>query len=322
MLRTLFLGALFVSGMHAECIQVEGARITAADLAKASPALEKLDPSLVFSFAPSFGSQRIVSSIELHRWASSQGLTAGVSAPVCFERTSHDLQQDQIIGAVKAVLGPQIKDLRIDVVEICRCRLPAGTLEFEPANASLPPIDRPETPVLWRGHLIAADGGAYPVWARVRVVAAVMVVHAARNLRTRQLLAADDLEVVRTFDSPLRYAQPVSVTAYAGKVMNVSVPRGAAIEPAMVHSPSDVERGSLVTVEVLNGAARLVLVAHADTAGNRGDLVTLTNPAGAARFRAIVTAPGRAELALPGERSQSAAAARESQPEGVSKGSF
>jgi flagella basal body P-ring formation protein FlgA len=323
MLRALFLAMLVVAAMHAECIQVDGARITAADLAKASAAFEKADPSLVFSFAPSFGTQRIISPMELERWASSHGFSATVSSPACFERASHDLQQDQVIGAVKAAIGPGVDDLRVDVVETCQCRVPAGKLEFELAHTSLPPIDHPETPVLWRGRLIATDGGVYPVWARVRVVAAVTVVRATRNLRTRQLLAAEDLEFDRTVDSPLRFPQPVSIAAYVGKSMNFSISRGASIDPTMVHSPSDVERGSLVTVEVLNGAARLVLIAQADTAGNRGDLVTLTNPAGAARFHATVTGPGRAELALPLERFQNAEAVRESQPAvGISKGSF
>jgi flagellar basal body P-ring formation protein FlgA len=298
-----FILAAFAVSAQAGCIAVEGGEITAGDIAKASSEFAKLDPSLVFSFAPAVGNQRIIGGAELKRWAADHGLGNPVAdASLCFERAGRELDAQQIMEAMRRAIRGAPEDLRIEVVETCRCRVPAGQLEFSLSGASQPPAGHPDIPVLWRGRLVDADGHASPVWARVRVTASVIVVRAAVNLRARQVLSGGDLEEVRISESPLRFSQAQTAATFEGKIMNASLARGAILQTELVHAPYDVERGSLVNVEVFNGGAHLVLAAKAETAGNRGEIITLTNPAGAARFPARVTGQGCAEVTVAPER--------------------
>jgi flagella basal body P-ring formation protein FlgA len=320
MLRAVLIGLAVLSALNAECVRVDSSYITAGDLAKAAAQFQNLDPALVFSFAPPLGAQRAVSSPELEKWAAAHGLAASGIPSACFERSSDKLRQQDVVDVLRAAIGSGFAEVRIEVVEICPCVVPTGRLDFELTGASAPPEDRPETPILWRGRVITPDNYAYPVWVRVRVLARISLVRAAANLQRQQLLRESDLEVFTTLASPLRFPNAAGTAAYSGKLLNVSVRRGAILQPTMVHSPSDVERGSVVRVEVVNGGAHLILTARAETAGNRGDLVTLTNPAGAARFRASVTGPGRAEILFLPEPLQSSASGRDEQDRGVGSG--
>lgn len=309
--RALTVITAFASSVQAGCIAVEGAQITAGDLAKADSQFAKLDPGLVFSFAPAIGGRRMIPGAEIERWGGDHGLANDSHSPVCFERTSHELAPEDVTQAVRAAFAASVEDLHIDVTDVCRCKLPAGQLEFALSGASLPPDGHPETPVLWKGRVLAVDGHTYPVWARVRVLAPVIIFRAARNLRPQEMLSRGDIEEIRISGSPLRFPKGQTLAFYEGKVANISVERGMTLQPDLVHTPRDVERGSLVKVEVVNGGARLVLGAKAETAGNRGEVITLSNPAGAARFRANVTGPGRAEIAVSPERSEEARTVQE-----------
>jgi flagella basal body P-ring formation protein FlgA len=311
MLRVLFVMAAFAGALQARCIAIEGAQITAGDLATAAAEFGKLDRALVFSFGPVLGSQRTISAAELEKWAADHGLGKISVSSVCFERAGYELAPDDVIKALASVFGSGIHDLHIEVVDLCRCQLPVGRLEFSLSGASLPPIDHPEMPVLWRGRLIDSDEHSYPVWVRARITANITVVRAAVNLRPSQILSREELEEANISSSPLRFRRDDTLTAYEGASTNVSVARGTILRGELVHRPSDVERGSLVKVEVVNGGAKLVLTARAETAGNKGDVITLTNPTGAARFRASVTGPARAEISLPPERLQTVSTNRE-----------
>lgn len=319
MLRALLIAAAFIASAEAGCIAVDGAQITAGDLVKVSSEFRRLDSSLVFSFAPVIGSQRLIPATEMESWALHQGLGRISVSSACFEKASYELAPDDILRALKAAIGIA-DDLRIDIIDVCSCQLPAGRLEFLLSGASLPPIGHPEMPVLWRGRLIAADDHPYPVWVRTRIIASLTVVRAATNLRPHQTLRREDIEEAKISGSPLRFRQPETLAAYEGKIINISVPRETILEPGLVHPPADVERGSIVTVEVVNGGARLVLAARADTAGNKGDVITLINPTGAARFHASVTGPERAEISLSPERLAAASTVQEPQPSDIVSG--
>lgn len=299
---------------------MDGSQITAGDLVKVSSEFAKLDSTLVFSFAPVIGSQRIIPATEIEQWAIEHDLGKIPVSSACFEKVNYELAPDDLLRALKAAIGIA-DDLSVNVIEVCHCKVPAGRLEFPLSGASLPPIGHPETPVLWRGRLVAADGQPYPVWVRAQITASVVVVRAAKNLRSGQVLRREDLEEAKTSDSPLRVRAAETLAAYEGQIMNISVAHGVTLQGELVHRPSDVERGSLVQVEVVNGGAHLLLAARAETAGNKGDLITLINPTGAARFHANVTGPERAEISLSRERFQRATMAQEP-GNGVSGRSF
>lgn len=310
----------FVSTLQAGCIAIDRAQITAGDLAKADREFARLDPNLIFSFAPAIGGQRNVPAPEIESWAAQHGLGGAPRSAACFERTSRELSPEDIVEAVRTALGSGFEDLRIGVVDICNCKVPAGKLEFTRNGASLPPEKHPDTPVLWKGRLLAADGDVYPVWARIQILATVTVVRAARNLRPQQALRGEEIEEVKISASPLRFGQIQTAAAYAGKIVNTSIEQGTILEPKMVHVPLDVERGSLVRVEVVNGGTVLELDAKAETGGNLGEPIVLTNPAGAARFRAYVTGPGHAQVAVIGKSLAGETAIHESGPANTGSG--
>lgn len=295
MWRAFPLLLVMVCSAEAACISIGGREILAGDLAKANPAFSALDPALPFSFAPSAGSQRIVSSFEIDRWAARHGLEGMHAGDLCFERSTRTLDKEDVLNAIEQVLGSNYEDLRVEVAEVCSCDVPAGRLEFPLDGANSPPATQPEAPILWRGHVIAADGIKYPVWARVRAVASISVVRAVATLRTNQVIRKQDIETERVQASPLAFNAKQSISFYEGRVLNTSVARGSILKAELVHAPFDIEKGSLVSVNVLSGNAHLTLAARADSAGNLGQEITLRNPAGT-KFQARVTGPGKAEV--------------------------
>lgn len=314
----------FACSMSAACIDVIGQDLLASDLAKADPAFASLDPGIVFSYAPALGASKFVSGAELEQWAAKHGLQVKpVSA--CFARATQLLEPADVAAAVVKAITPDLENLQVDVVEVCPCKLPNGQLQFVSDGASTPTVTHPEAPVFWRGQLIDAQGRSYPVWARVRALASIPVVRAAKGLRQQHIVTREDLELTRIQASPLGLSPAAGIQGYVGKVMKMSLAQGAILKPDFVRTPYEVERGSLVSVDVVNGAAFLALKARAETAGNTGQMVTLMNPAGAARFQALVTGPGHAEVvlsALQADRSDLLSEKREPQAGTVGARSF
>ncbi len=154
----------------ASCVAIDGSQIMARDVAQADPAFASVSPDFPFSYAPAIGQQRIISVSEISAWAAKAGVQTTISAPACFERPAHKLDAEEIAGAIRQAF-PKNKTVQIDVIEVCKCRVPAGRLEFNVEDASAPPAGHPEMPVLWMGQLTSQSGATYPVWARVRVIA-------------------------------------------------------------------------------------------------------------------------------------------------------
>lgn len=302
MLRALLSLLVIAGSVQAACIGVEGREILAGDLVKLEGAFSKLDPAIVFSYAPTAGAQREVAGSEIDKWAAAHGLGGMHNPDVCFARVTHSLTPDDISHAVAEFLGTKYEDLRIEVVEVCRCQITSGRIDLSFESVSAPPIAHPETPVLLRGRVVGKDGTAYPIWARVRVLASMTLVRTTETLRTGQTIAKQDLEAIKLTASPFTFHEVQNVAAYESKIMSTSLVRGSILEPSLVHAPSDVERGSLVNVTVSSGSAYLALEARAETAGNTGQNITLTNPMGAARFQATVTGPGQAEIVVSRQR--------------------
>jgi len=296
--RLLVLPALSSVLSAASCIAVEGNEIAAKDVAKVDPAFAAVNPDLPFSYAPVIGAQRIISASDLAHWATRAGIkTTTSTGPACFERPAHNLSPAEIRTAIERVF-PESNLVRIDVLEICKCNIPVGRLDFTVDGAGAPPLGHPDVPVLWRGQIWPVSGSAYPVWARVRVLAKSTAVRLRHDLRAGELIPQEALEQVVITDSPVRLRRPDSAANYLGEIINRNARAGTYLDPSVVTPSPEVTRGATVTVEVVNGATRLELKARAETAGHTGDTVILTNPSGLGRFRAIVTGPGAVQIAL------------------------
>jgi flagella basal body P-ring formation protein FlgA len=281
----------------ATCVAVGGSEILAKDIATIDPAFRAVNPDLPFSYAPVIGAQRIISASEIAHWAAKAGIETKTTASVCFERPAHIPSANDIRGAIKRTF-PDSNIIQIDILEICKCNVPAGRLDFTVEGASAPPIGRPDVPVLWRGQVWPASGSPYPVWARVRVLAKSTVVRVRQNLRSGESIPQEALEQLAVTDSPVRLSRPDSIANYAGKVVNRDVRTGSYLDASLVAPLPEVTRGSTVKVEVVNGATRLELKARAESSGHIGETVVLTNPSSLGRFRATVTGYGTVQIAL------------------------
>lgn len=281
----------------ATCVAVEGSQIFARDAAKVDPGFGAVNPGLAFSYAPAIGTERIIPAAELAHWASRAGIEIKASGPACFERLAHSLSAADIQDAIKRAFSKS-NITQIDILEICKCNVPAGRLDFTVEGAGAPPIGHPDVPVLWRGQIWPASGSPYPVWARVRVLAKSSAVRVRQNLRSGETIPQEALEQLTITDSPVRLRRPDGIPNYAGKVINHDVRAGSYLNASLVAPLPEVTRGSTVTVEVVNGATHLELRARAETAGHTGETVILTNPSGLGRFRATVTGPGTVQIAL------------------------
>jgi flagella basal body P-ring formation protein FlgA len=298
MVKSLLLLLAVGASLQATCVAVEGDRIAGRDLARIDPVFSALSPDLYFSYAPPVGKQRLVSAAELVGWASANGLTFRTQTPVCFERTAYVLTAGDAAEKIYQTFGQTLPGVKVDIVEVCKCSLPPGTLEFPLTSAAPPPLGHPETPVMWRGQLISSGGMHYPIWVRARVLAQMVLVRAKDDIRAQQLIEANQVETVLVTESPLRFAGKQSAATYVGKLAARSLPEGSYLDPRSVRMPSDVMRGEVVKVDVIDGATHLQLQARAETAGNIGERITLINPSGFRRFQATISGPGHARITL------------------------
>lgn len=298
MLKSLLFLVAFGASLHAGCITVEGDRIAGRDLTRFDPAFSALSPDLYFSYAPPVGKQRNVSATELSGWAASNGLAFKANVPVCFERTAYVLTPADAAAKIQQTFGQIFQGIKVDVVEVCKCNVPPGVLEFPLTGAAAPPLGHPEIPVLWRGQLVSRGGTRYPIWVRARVLAQMTLVRAKENIRSQQIIEANQVETVSVTESPIRFAGRQTAATYIGKLAARSLAEGSYLDSRSVRMPSDVMRGEVVQVDVIDGATHLQLEARADTAGNIGDKITLINPSGFRRFQAIISGPGHAHITL------------------------
>lgn len=298
MLKPLLLLVALSGALHAGCIAIEGDQILGRDLAKADPAFSSLNPDLYFSYAPAVGKQRSISRAELGSWAVSNGMSYTAQGPLCFERPAYQLTAADASATIRQAFGSQFEHVQVDVLEVCKCTLPPGKLEFPLGGVTAPPLGHPDTPVLWRGRLVSKSGVLYPIWVRVRVLASITLVRAKENIRSQQILTASQIEQVSATESPIRFRAAQSPSIYVGKLATRSILEGSYLDPDFVRMPLAIARGALVKVDVIDGPTRLRLEARAETGGNVGDQITLINLSGMRRFQATVSGPARAQIIL------------------------
>lgn len=272
------------------CLALETARLRAGDLAQMVPSFGALPPGRVLAWAPAPGVRRWLGPAQLRQWlgpAASAGQTA-----VCIERAAAPLAREAVEAALAAALP---EGSRAELAEWARQPFPAGRLEF--AGRALPPPApaAPRLPVLWRGHLVDADGRRYPFWARVRVTSEQRAVRVREAAPAGVALDTARLEEFDYNGPPLSDPPHTTVAAAAGCKPRRTLGAGALVTAANCRAAADIERGDAVDVRVSAGAAALSLTARAQTAGSRGATVWLENPATRRRFRARVSGARRAE---------------------------
>ena len=292
--------SLKAGDITSNCLVINGAYVAAKDISPAYPEFSVLADDTTLSYAPAPGSRRIVSATEIEGWGKTHAVKVNARRGVCLERAGNQLTADDYRRAIRDQLKPNEGAAEIELFDFYSRVLPPGHLELPLAGAALPPTDHPETAFLWRGQLIATDGGSYPVWARVRVSAKRELVKTVRNLPAGTTLEAEQLTSSPAQCNPLRVTAFEPLSFYIGKSLTRSVAGASRLDPSMVQDPPTVQRGEKVRVAVVSGPAHIELEAFADGPGYVGDVVAFSNASGSRHFRALITGSGQAEIVLNG----------------------
>jgi flagella basal body P-ring formation protein FlgA len=207
-------------------------------------------------------------------------------------KARHFLQASEIESAISKSLASYSGSISVKVVDLATGSYPDGYLEFNLSGAVVPPLARPTSPFLWRGHEISVEGNWIPVWARVQVTTLRQLVRIRVNLPAGRVLAANDLESFQATTCPLLVRQDDQPKNYEGMLLRRSLRSGSQLVPDLVKTPPTIERGSIVPVQASVGRADIRFEAEADLSGYPGQTIQLTNTTSKRHFRGIVQADG------------------------------
>jgi flagella basal body P-ring formation protein FlgA len=273
------------------CLTVDNDRVYAADLARARPIFEALDPGLFIGYAPAPGLERVFTAGQLARLLQRHGIAGSTGGRLCVERETVLLTEEVVIAALRAALD---SDVQMELVDFSNRPVPRGDLAFKRNGLAIPPSATPQTPALWRGKIVYGDRRSVPVWARVRLSKQTQQVVAVRDLRAGEALGATDLMVETAEIFPREESALDRIEDAVGASLRRSVQSGDPIYASLLRLPNDVDRGQVVSIEVASGSAVLRFDARAETAGRQGDRILVENPITRKRFSATVTGRGTA----------------------------
>jgi flagella basal body P-ring formation protein FlgA len=196
------------------------------------------------------------------------------------DRVAHDL----VTGPDRSVAAAyQVSDQR----------LPAGDVRIEAAGTPFVSTSYVGVPVA-----IRVDGKlTRTVVAGYRVTTYVRTAVAAHDLAPGTVLAPEDLAMARVAST----GRPaVGVDVLVGRRLNVATAVGAALYVEETMPNAVVKAGQAAILVIHDGIVALVADVIARTGGAIGDTVTVVNPQTQKAIAAVVTAPNRVELTLPG----------------------
>jgi hypothetical protein len=106
----LATAALVLAG----CLEVDGPKVLASDLARADPAFSALPPGTVFGFTPAPGARRILDAAAVKRLAAPAELALDAAARFCVVRATAPLSAERVMEAMRASLGDPAARIEID----------------------------------------------------------------------------------------------------------------------------------------------------------------------------------------------------------------
>jgi flagella basal body P-ring formation protein FlgA len=288
MLPILLAAIRMANGRPDGCRTIETVSVLARDVAPGIPAFAQLPPDFLVGYVQPSGAPRTFHGADLERIAKNRGVELHGLPDVCFARKTFIPKEAQIREAMLAELG--IPSAKIEVVASSQREAPSGELVF-PRNGVQPPSPG-QSEIMWHGFVRFGENGKFPVWARVKVTAAMTRVVAVSDIATGKLIQPAQVRLESCEDSPLDQSVARNLDDVAGYLPKTSLRSMAVIRKNQIERPSDVTRGDVVRVEVFEGAAHLVIEGHAETSGMKGSTVLVRNPASGKDFHAQVTGKG------------------------------
>ncbi|HWC00582.1 MAG TPA: flagellar basal body P-ring formation chaperone FlgA [Bryobacteraceae bacterium] len=297
----------------APCLAVEEDRLLARSLVSVWPAFRQLPGEISFGYTPVPGVRRFFHPAELERLAARYQVAPPPSG-FCVERAMESLDRARLEAAMRA--GLDLPEARIEILEFSRFPVPRGELRFPRAGLPSPgPSPAPCPALLWKGYVQYSGGRRFPVWARVRVSAALRRVVALEDLPASLPVRESQVRLESGEAFPFGRAGVRSLEEVVGRVPRRAIASGTVITPALLEEPRDVNRGDTVEIRVETGAARLSFHGRAETAGRVGETVSIRNLTSGKAFSARVEDKGRVRVDLPPPPNvRSASSQRSSQP--------
>jgi flagella basal body P-ring formation protein FlgA len=288
----LFTFLMCTTYAYAGCVEVNSDRIYTRDLARAFVAFQAIDPDLPVAYAPSPGVRRTFSIRDSLAIAKHYGLEVDPRElhDFCFERETRTMDRDEFVKAIADALSQM--DVETEVLDYSRYRVPYGHLEFTRDGLTVPAVDQPETPIIWRGKLIYGGGRSVAVWATVRLAVLASVVVAKIALRRGEPIGPEQIEIAQRKIAPFAKGVLSELGQVVGKVTRRLIPAGQLVFENLLEAQPDVREGDLVSVEVMAGEANLRFLARAQTVGYKGGTVLVQNPMNGKSFRATVLSHG------------------------------
>lgn len=267
------------------CFPVDGPKLLARHLAAAVPEFARLAPDTDLGYAPVPGAVRTLRSEDLLRIGAGHGVTVTPPAQgACFEWTLQPLDSAAVTAAMRRSLP---EDAQVEVLEISRMPVPAGTLEF--------PLETLKAGV-WRGSVRYGANGRYDVWARVRVGVKQTRVVAAVALKAGERISADQLRVEEVDTEPgASYVS--SIDEVVGMQAKRPFSEGSPLVARMLDRPAAILKGDTVRLHAKFGAAHIITDALAQTSGRIGEMISVKNVASGRVLRARVETSGEVVLA-------------------------
>ena len=296
-MKTILISVLLAALARAGCLAVSSGQITVRDLHDAAPFLQELDPDTPFGFSPLPGTQRILSARELTLLAQRHGLTLVPGGPmpsVCVERLVRPISREDMQAALVAALNTPNGEL--ELIEFSEQLAPLGWLEFRRAGLNKPPLEAPDSPVVWRGRLVYDGQRSVMVWAKVKLSVDRVMLVAAQNIALGAVIGAEQIKEVHERQFPFLESSRGSREIIVGKIARRTIPAGQEFALNALDEPRDISKGDKVRVSVIDGSATLSLDMIAQSSGKKGESILVHNPSTGKNFRAVVEEKGRATM--------------------------
>ena len=212
--------------------------------------------------------------------AQAQQVVTGARVAAVADRVAHDL----VTGPDRSVAA---------AYQVADQRLPAGDVRIEATGSPFVSVSYVGVPIAIRvdGKLTRTVVAGYRVTTYVRTAAA------AHDLAPGTVLAPEDLAIARV---PSNGRPAVGIGVLVGRRLNVATAAGAAMYVEQTIPNAVVKAGQAAILVIHDGIVALVADVVARTGGAIGDTVTVVNPQTQKAIAAVVTAPNRVELTLPG----------------------
>ncbi len=288
------------SAAQTPLLEVEGERVTAADLARVLPQWSEAPPAAEVLYAPLPGLGRDVVRAELSRLASRHGVEGSTAADwplrLRIRRRMRSLEaleaEAALAGAIAARYRIPPDDVSVELVGFSPPQVPAGELQFR-APAGLPPSPEPASiPLTW----VTRQHRSGTLWLRARLSARGSYALAARPIQAGKPLAPDDVVFA---EGPL-HGPPdrwrLLPADLAGKAAARPIAAGERIGRWLLISVPAVERGAVVELRLKHNGIELRAPARAERAAAAGDRLVFRNLNTGRRVTARLLNPHQAEV--------------------------